>query len=69
SILNNEKILQKRFIKLRSALRSNENHKFGKLVPNQIISMYKSCNLEDTKRKWFNNFSRTEEQNSIPIHL
>jgi hypothetical protein len=69
NILHGGKIHQDRFVKLRTALRSNDEHKFGKLKPNQIIPIEKSCDLEDTKRKWTKKFDLLGQQDSEPIHL
>lgn len=65
-ILEGRKITQRRFIKLRTALRSQEKHKFGLLTPNQIIHIKKNLNLEDSKRVWGKPFSPIEEQDSKP---
>jgi len=68
-ILKGKKIKQQRFVKLRSVLKSDEHHKYGKLLPNQIIDLEKGCDLEDTKRIWSKPFSEFEEQDSKPLHI
>lgn len=68
-ILDGECITQQRFIKLRTALRSKPEHKFGLLLPNQVIHIEKNLNLEDTKRQWNKPFSPVEEQDSKPPHV
>jgi len=63
-ILQGKKIEQIRFVKFRTALRSQEHHKFGKLVPNQLLTIEKTVSLEDDKRVWKSTFSPFEIQDS-----
>jgi len=68
-ILNNETMIQERFIKYRSVIRSKETHKNGLLQINQIIEIPKNLNLEDTKRIWENEFNYLDQENSKPINI
>lgn len=68
-ILAGKEVTQKRFIKLRSALRSNNKHKFGLLLPNQVIEISKTLDLEDTKREWNKPFNPLETQDSKPLRV
>ena len=68
-VLKNIKIKQKRFTKFRTALRSENHHKYGKLQPNQIITVTKQVSLEDDKRLWDKPFDPTTWQDSIPRNI
>lgn len=68
-LLNKKTVKQERFVKYRTAVRSKDQHKFGVLVPNQIIQVEKFCDLEDTKRKWEKVFNYNESQDSDPIYI
>ena len=68
-ILQNEKIRQERFIKYRTAINSKPNHKNGELNVNQIITINKELDLNDTKRLWQDDFNEFEQQTSIAINL
>jgi len=67
TILNHEPIYQERFIKFRTAIRSQTHHINGVLKPNQIIKIEKKLDLEDTKRYWIEPFRATRPQQSMPI--
>jgi len=69
NILKGQTITQERFIKYRSAVNSKQHHKNGVLKPNQIITINKDLNLEDTKRVWGDDFNPEKEQTSVPIVL
>lgn len=66
-LLENPVVCNERFIKYRSAVKSKDAHKFGKLSINQIIEIQKKLKLEDTKRKWFNEFNYRKQEDSRPI--
>jgi len=66
-ILHKQKIIQDRFTKFRTAIRSKEEHKWGVLKPNQIIKVEKTLDLEDTKRAWKKFFDADEYQDSRPL--
>jgi len=68
-MLNNIPIKQERFVKYRTALRSQPNHKHGVLVPNQIIQVSKKVDLEDTKRAWSSDFVPDTIQKSRPLYV
>ena len=68
-ILNGGKVKQRRFVKFRTAIRSQSHHKFGIVKPNQIIHTFKKCDLEDTKRAWSKRFNINEEQDSRPLEV
>jgi hypothetical protein len=69
NIINQNIIPQDRFIKLRTALRSQEHHKLGKLQVNQVIQMDKLIGLTDNKRVWSDNFDLESQENSTPIYF
>lgn len=68
-ILKNPTITQERFVKYRTAIRSKDHHKHGKLKINQIIPITKTLDLEDSKRFWSNYFVPENEEDSKPIKL
>ena len=68
-IIKGESIKQERFTKLRTAVASTENSKYGLLKPNQIIEIEKHIDLEDTKRNWRNRFNPFVQEKSKPIIL
>jgi hypothetical protein len=68
-MLEGKELSQQRFIKFRSAIRSQPYHKNGILKPNQIIQITKTLDLEDTKRIWENKFSSTTNEDSKPLKV
>ena len=68
-ILDGKEISQDRFIKLRSVIRSQSHHIYGLLSINQIVTITKHLDLEDTKRVWNTDFNPLEQQDSKPIHI
>lgn len=66
-ILNGEVINEEQFIKFKTAIRSKEEYKKGKLEINEIIEIQKSISIEDNKRIWNKNFNQNEIQISKPL--
>jgi len=69
NILDKKPIEQERFIKFRTAIRSETHHNNGKLKPNQIIKITKQLDLEDTKRNWLEPFVKDQPQDSLPLNI
>lgn len=67
-LVGGEKITEDFFVKYRTALRSREHHKWGKLEFNQIIQKEKRLSVEDSKRHWVTEFNLNQQQTSQP-HL
>ncbi len=58
------------FIKIRTAIRSKDTHKWGKLQVNEVITREKSLTFEDTKRDWGRKqFNPYKSQKSVPRKL
>jgi DNA polymerase elongation subunit (family B) len=57
------------FVKYRTALRSNQKHKFGLLQQNQVIVKSKKLSNEDTKRNWSRIFDWLQQEESLPLKL
>lgn len=69
-IVQGNKITEQHFVKLRTVLSSKPHHKFGTLLPNQIIEKEKRFNPNDTKRDWNDiPFIEQEQHISYPLHL
>jgi DNA polymerase elongation subunit (family B) len=69
-VMKGKKLVEEHFVKLRTALGSKTHHKFGVLLPNQIIEKEKGFNPNDTKRDWGNEqFDETRQDYSHPLHL
>lgn len=69
-LVSGQKIKREQFIKFRSAIRSKESHKWGKLKVNQIIEKEKSANLQDNKRDWSHMIDLlNENQDSKPLFM
>ena len=62
-------IEQQRFVKYRTAIRSQSHHQNGVLKVNQVIQITKQLDVEDTKRSWSSEFSVDDQQISEPINI
>ena len=67
-LLEKPELCEERFVKFRTAAKSKDSHKYGKLTINEIIKVNKKMDLQDSKRVWKGKFS-TKQETSIPINL
>lgn len=70
NFLKTKKAQYFKFAKFKECIRSKENNKYGKKQFNQIITILKNYDLEDTKRIWKNkSFDSNILEDSKPINI
>lgn len=70
NFLKTKKAQYFKFAKFKECIRSKENYKYGKKQFNQIITILKNYDLEDTKRIWKNkNYDSNILEDSKPIQI